>query len=185
MIVSEYKVQKILFIKGVFIKDCIQIDDLFEKQLIEQLDKDEQIVKYEKLPTLFTDIDSWIRKTNIKCWNCDLTFDTQPIFIPKLIEPATTVSGYSVSVHGCFCSFACALKYNNITNTKLCDNLRVREMLKFLYKLFYNRNIETIYEAMNKTKMKQYGGDMELFEYKDLINELEKKMKNESIVIKK
>ena len=37
MNIKEYKIPKILFIKGVFIKDCILLDDIFEKQIIEQL----------------------------------------------------------------------------------------------------------------------------------------------------
>lgn len=178
---KEYKVPKILFIKNVFIKDCIQIDDLFEQQLFEQLKQDDDIIIYDKIPSLFMCMETWIKKTNVKCWYCDLNFETTPVFIPKLIEPSTTKSGYSMGVLGCFCSFSCAMVYNNLYNNKLCNNIKTREMLLFLHNIFFNYHVREIYESPSKYIMKQYGGDIEPTKYRKLINELEKKMNDESV----
>jgi hypothetical protein len=181
MSIKEYKVPKILFIKGVFIKDCMLIDDLFEQQIIEQLNQDEDdIIVYNKIPSTFISINDWPEKTNIKCWTCDLNFDGIPVFIPKLIEPAPTESGYSMGVLGCFCGFNCCMSYNNTHNKKLCQNIRTREMLLFLHKIFLNYRVKEIYESPSKYMMKQYGGDTDPIEYKKLISKLEKKMKEES-----
>jgi hypothetical protein len=181
MNIKEYKVPKILFIKGVFIKDCIQIDDLFEQQIIEQLNQDEDdIIIYNKIPSTFTCMNTWPTKTNIKCWTCDLNFDGVPVFIPKLIEPSPTDSGYSMGVLGCFCGFTCAMTHNNLFNGKLCQNIKSRDMLMFLYNIFLNHHVKEIYESPSKYMMKQYGGDVDPISYKKLISKLEKKMKDES-----
>ena len=37
MNIPEYKIQKLLFLKGVFIKDCIPSDDIFEQHIIDRL----------------------------------------------------------------------------------------------------------------------------------------------------
>ena len=177
MNVNEYKRSKILFIKGVFIKDCIPIDELFEQHIIEQLDMDAPIINYNSMPSIFTDINSWVQSTNLKCWYCDLNFDNYPIFIPRLIEPATTISGFNIGTFGCFCSFCCAASYNNIHNIKICDNIKLKEMLLFLYKIFNNKGIKEIFPSPSKYQMIHYGGSMDSMIYRKKVNKLKKKMK--------
>ena len=173
---TEYKVSKLLFIKGAFIKDCIQIDDIFEQQLIEQLGNENTTVVYDKIPSIFTGIKSWLTQTNVKCWYCDLNFSGVPVFIPKLIEPSNTPSGYIIGTYGCFCSFSCALHFIIINIKTICDKLQSTEMLLFLYKIFHGYNIKEIFPSPSKYDMVQYGGDIEPIAYKKLINELKKKM---------
>jgi hypothetical protein len=176
---TEYKLAKILFIKGVFIKDCIPDDDIFERQIIEQLNYNTSYIEiYNKLPLIFKSFDSWMKKTNLNCWYCDLKFDSVPIFIPKIIEPSRVPDQYNISTFGCFCSFSCAISYNNLYNNRLCENIHIKDMLLFLYKLFNKKSIKEIFQSPSKYQMKQYGGDLEQIQYKNLIIKLKETMKS-------
>jgi hypothetical protein len=172
---KEYKISNILFINGVFIKDCIPNDDIFEQQIIDQLKTESPVDIYNKIPSIFTNNETWIKKTNLKCWYCDLTFANIPVFIPKLIEPINT--GYNICTHGSFCSFCCALAYNNTHNTRICENIRVKEMLLFLYKIFTGSAVSEICESPSKYLMQQYGGDLDPMTYRNNVQELKKNMK--------
>ena len=178
MDINEYKVPKILFIRGVFIKDCIPIDDIFERQIIERLNTNNPTVKYEPLPSIFYDVKTWVKKTKIKCWYCDLHFDRMPVFIPKTVEKSRISKKHIMSVKGCFCSFSCAATYNDIHNPKVCDNRSFDEKLRFLYKLFNGTFIYDILRSPDKYTMTQYGGDIDPMTYRHSINELIKKMES-------
>ena len=180
MDITEYKIEKILFIKGVFIKDCVKnIDRMFEERLMENIDKP-TVTIYKNIPSSFTSIESWINNTNIKCWYCDLNFESKPVFIPNILETSNEGIGYSVSVFGCFCSFCCAYSYNNLHNTKIYNNIQSKNLLIFLYKLFYNVNITELYEAPSKYTMLQYGGFVDTTSYKNNIKLIEKKIYDSS-----
>ena len=172
---DEYKIPTILFIKGVFIRDCIPIDDIFEKQIREQLNTDNPIIYYDKFPSIFYNMKTWIKKTNIKCWYCDLNFETPPVFIPKTIEHSS--SEYSISTFGCFCSFPCATCYCNLYYTKICDNIKINEMIRFLYKIFKGKAIREILQSPSKYEMVQYGGEIDQITYKKKINEISERLK--------
>lgn len=176
---NDYKMSKMLFIKGVFIKDCVTIGDIFERQIMEQIEESQPIVDvYQTLPSIFCDLETWVKTTNINCWFCDLTFESTPVFIPSVIEIAATPIGYKIGTYGCFCSFCCAMSFNNLHNNKLCKNITVKEMLLFLYKI-YNRGVgvKEILQSPSKYQMVQYGGSVDPTVYKNKINELKKKMK--------
>jgi|SRR6476661_716256 len=91
------KAPKILFIKGVFKKNCIS-DDIFEEKIMENIDSDNtqytetesvpnNYVNYVKLPETFVNINTWPKTTNLLCWYCNQKFNTVPVFIPGVIEP--------------------------------------------------------------------------------------------------
>jgi hypothetical protein len=174
---KEYDVKLIIFIKGVFINDCVPLDDVFETRIMEQFDSENTIITYNKFPTIFTNIGTWIKKININCWYCDLSFDDIPIFIPKIIENSGTTNEYKIITLGCFCSFCCAMSYNNLYFPKICDNINNKEMLKYLYKIFNNVKIKEILQAPNKYIMSQYGGDIDVFTYRNELNSIKLEMK--------
>jgi hypothetical protein len=176
MNIKEYKVPKILFIKSVFIKDCIPIDDLFEQQIIDQLLIETPIITYVPLPSTFFSLDTWIQKTNIKCWYCDLNFDNMPIFIPTNIDKIDDSNKYHISTHGCFCSFGCSISYNNIHNQNICDRINNKEMIFYLYNIFYTNLVRDIMPSPNKYIMKQYGGVVDSMVYRHMINENKSKI---------
>ena len=184
MNIKEYKVSKILFIKGVFIKDCNEIDDFFEKQIMDQLNI-APIDEIISLPYNFTDMQNWIKKTNIKCWYCDLNFEVTPVFIPRIIEPANTNSGFNIGVYGCFCSFPCAKSFINLTYSNLCKNTSITEMLLFLYNIFTNNTVKEIFPSPEKYIMKKYGGYLDDSEYRNKIDIINKRIHESSIKTKK
>lgn len=180
MEICEYKTTNLLFIKGVFIKDCMPVDDIFEMYIMEKLNAENPIVIYDKLPSKFHNIQTWISHTNIKCWYCDLNFDNTPIFIPNIIEHID-INEYNISTMGCFCSFCCAMAYNNLHNQKLLHNLKTRDMLIYLYYIFYKININDIIPSPSKYIMNQYSGNIDALDYKEMISKIMESMKNPNV----
>lgn len=176
MNIKEYKTPNILFLTGVFIKDCCPLEDLFEKQILDKLNVDVKIC-FNKIPSIFNSLNTWIKKTNIKCWHCDLNFETIPVFIPKVIEQSGTDSTFKIITNGCFCSFPCAISYNNIYHPKIFDNINNKEMISYLYKIFNKCNIKEILHAPSKFTMLQYGGSVDPDEYRKQINDINIKLK--------
>jgi hypothetical protein len=174
-VINDFSTPNILFIKGVFIQDCIHIDDMFEQQLLDNLSTENTVIKYNQLPSIFTTLKDWVDKTNTVCWNCDLNFDTTPVFIPTIIEP--TADGHVIGVYGCFHSFCCAQSYINTYYNRINDKVQKSAMLKFLYKIFKSAIIKEILQAPDKYKMKRYGGTLDNNEYKDLVTSIENEMK--------
>ena len=165
----------ILFIKGVFIKDCTPIDEIFEKHMLDRLNIDKDTIIYTKLPILFKDINSWIKNTNLNCWHCDLTFDNVPIFLPTSIEQY--IDSYHIGVSGCFCSFSCLMSYITLYYAKISEYVKYRDMSLLLYKIFNGKSINEIVPTPSKFTMLKYGGYDTTEMYKNKIYELTKKMK--------
>lgn len=172
MNINEFKESKILFIKGVFIKDCMPMDDIFEQQIEEQLNLDHPVILYTQMPSIFRSLKTWVKKTNVKCWYCDLNFDNIPVFIPKIIEKTYLCDEYNISTYGCFCSFSCAAKFNNLYNQRICVNVDIRDKLVFLFNIFYGRVIKEITPSPDKYIMKQYGGDVDSMLYRKKISDI-------------
>jgi len=143
MLIKGVSVPKILFIKGIFKKDCTS-DDIFEKRILENshvveaevdisstevIVNGESFTNYEKLPSIFTNIETWKKKSNLACWNCTLFFTTVPIFIPKVNK------------------------------------------LRLLHKLFYNNNkMKELAYYPTPLNMTQYGGCLTITEFKHEIS---------------
>lgn len=90
---------KILFLPGVFIRDCPRPEDESSEEIIE-LDDDldsiatdvtalemtvktrPSIKKYDLIPMQFTGRDSWPKSTNLLCWYCSRSFDEFPWTVP-------------------------------------------------------------------------------------------------------
>ncbi len=176
MNIKEYKVPKILFVKGVFLKDCMPIDDIFEQKLMDQLDLEDSVIPHKPLPSIFNSMEAWPRTTNLRCWHCDLAFNNTPVFIPKGID-VLSKDTYNISTYGCFCSFNCAIAFNNLYNTKICDNINVRDMLMFLYKIFKETAVKEILPSPSRYIMRHYGGSVDMAGDQLKINELQGRMK--------
>lgn len=187
-------VPKVLFIKGVFKKDCVE-DDFLERKVIDTINNEACIgdvinnivtevneytydntknkIAYKKLPSVFESLHDWPEKTNLLCWHCSLSFDTVPIFIPKVIEPViskTKKTKYSIGVYGVFCSFGDAAEFIKNSNWLLIDKIETMNKLKHLYKIFYGTQLKEIVSYPSVFDMIQYGGDLEISQYRELIN---------------
>ena len=168
MDLSEYEAPSILFLEGCFLSECSNIEDQFDERLmIESRDTyDIDEVVYDKIPARYIDFKSWRKKTNLKCWACELHFYEVPKFLPLVIHPSRDPAKQhgGMDVHGNFCSWPCAA-----TRIELYFKHKKRimyDMLYFLYFDFCGKRISFIPQAIDKTEMKQFGGSMSISEYK-------------------
>lgn len=205
MEITRISIPKVLFIKGVYKKDCIT-DDIFEQQILENMsipnsdfdlnkslllsntndyNFESQNINYNKLPQIFSNINSWPKKTNLLCWHCSLNFNTVPIFIPKAIEPIISKNTdlndekYSISIYGVFCSFGCAWKFIDSGSYSKVEKIEQKNKLSFLYKYFYKVKMQEIISYPEPYIMKQYGGELSIEEYKHKIDTFKTKMECE------
>ena len=173
MDLKSIHIPKILFLNGCFLSECDNIEDMFDNNLMSELDnKYENIVEYDKIPIFFKSMDTWLDKTNLKCWNCDCLFDSIPVFIPVYIsksESKDIIDG-KITTHGNFCSFSCSASFLHASN--LNNKWDIQFMLRKLYFIFYGKNIINIAHSPSKYIMKQYGGHVETLEYMNLIKGL-------------
>lgn len=179
----DFEEVNILFLKGVFLKDCTDVEDLFENELMETVELTKHQIEYkepkiyDKIPQIFTTKENWVKKNNILCWYCNLDFQTMPIFIPENI--LKNDNGTYMEVFGNFCSFACAQTYidTNIEYNSSKKKWEAQEFLKLLNRLLYGSKKDIIYKAPIKYIMEQYGGKKKSKCYKKEIMEIELKNK--------
>lgn len=147
--------KNILFLYGVFKKDCINVEESLENRLMSPIDETEFTIHYDKIPDKFTTLLDWITSTNLLCWHCDAQFDTIPIFIPEYMTELSD-GCIIMKVKGNFCSFPCASGYNKIYASG--ERKWEKDMLlNKLYHIFYGKDIDEIPSAPSKTYMEQYG----------------------------
>lgn len=177
---DEYTQRNILFLKGVFKKDCTSIEDIFDNRITEESEfiagNDAFINenKYDKIEKKFVNLKSWHSSVNIKCWSCCLQFDNVPVFIPTSIDQPSEESEYGeMDVLGVFCSFNCAVWYIE----RHCEEERkweYKNMLKILFKIFKGKDINEIKPSKDRWCMVQYGGNMNPNEYREHIYNIDK-----------
>jgi len=99
---------KILFLPGVFLKDCPCPEDLSSEDELDSIITTDIsqfepnikvktiIKKYDSIPRQFTDVSKWPKSSNLLCWYCDSAFNGMPW--PIIISCSKTlVSGDDVS----------------------------------------------------------------------------------------
>jgi len=165
----------VLFLRRCFLKDCGTIEDMFDERLINQTISEDILYKniqviYDEIPEVFTGVETWVKKTNLKCWFCDNCFNGSPIFIPDTV--ITTIENdikkFNINTIGNFCSFNCAAAYIELyylSNKKT----EKHNLLKLLYKIIYGVIIHEIIPSPQKTLMQQYGGRMTCIEYNAIV----------------
>ena len=178
----DFKESNILSLRGIFLKDCQDLEDLFENELMETvtLTKYQTALSepkiYDIIPTIFTSKETWIKKTNILCWYCNLEFTSMPIFIPE--SYTKNENGHYMEVYGNFCSFGCAQGFidNNI-NFQGRQKWQTQEILKILYRILNNKEIDIIYPSPSKYLLEKYGGKKKEKKFKEEIMAIDKKNK--------
>lgn len=167
----DFKEPNILFLRGIHIDDIIEIEDIYHKELLNNIKNNinEINILYDKIPSNFTTIKKWIINTNLRCWFCTLKFKNTPWFI---IDNANQTSdGIVYDIHGNFCSVGCLQAYVNIHYNKR-EHFDIYNSIKKLYKLFYNKNINEIIPSPEKINLKIYGGNLEIIEYQKQIQDI-------------
>lgn len=160
---------KVLFLRGIFLKDCESFSDKFKKHILSDVDDkgDNLCQVYDTIPKRFTGLDTWPTTTNLKCWFCTCNFSHRPVFVPGR-EFST--------VNGIFCSFPCSMGW--INQQPLNTQWEMKEQLKELYYIFNGKRVSVIVPSCDKTYMKEYGGDLSRAKYIKKIKELEELSEN-------
>lgn len=165
----------IIFFDGIYLSDIKNIEEKYNDDIMDSLnedypiEKDKKTIIYDKIPKVFINIKEWVETTTcikIHCWYCNLLFKNTPWFIPK--EMYNTNKGKCIDVYGIFCTVGCAYGYLNSYSIFKDDKTywdKV-QLLKILYKKFYNKDILDLNSSPDKIKLKQYGGNLTLKEYK-------------------
>lgn len=149
------KPDNILFLRGVFGGDCIDVEDRIENKIMLDMEDTVLCVQYDTIPDKFISLVDWKQSTSLLCWQCDAQFDGIPVFIPEYMTQLSD-GKITMKVRGNFCSFPCASGYNKIHTGGLRKWER-NELLKKLYKIFYGKSIDDIPSSPPKTYMIQYG----------------------------
>ena len=167
----DFKEPNILFLRGINIDDILEIEDLYHKELLNNIktNNNEVNIIYDKLPSQFISLDKWKTKTNLRCWYCTLKFKNTPWFIINNIN--YTITGNIYDISGNFCSIGCLQGHINI-NYNMREHFDIYNYVKKLYKIFYNKKIHEILQSPNKYNLKIYGGTMEIFEYQKEIQNI-------------
>ena len=175
----------VLFLQGVFKTDCDRIEDFFHDRLLHGSSKPTKM--YDKLPIVFTGLDTWPTQTNLSCSNCTLAIHSRPWFEPQSINPVSTgpvgnytvsctvrkiTNTYNINTKGCFCSANCVMR--NILNfsKSMSDRIDKIFMLLFVYEIFTGVKIQSIEPSPQFTELMQYGGDKTETELRKIIDDL-------------
>ena len=145
-------------------------DNEFRLLHINNISEEKQHIIFEtnddKIKEKFITLEEWY-PNNILCWYCTCSFNNKPIFIAKKINID------NIDVEGNFCSFHCCFKYINIyyiIDDKIKNNYI--NNLKYLYKIFNNKDVKIIRESPSRELLKKFGGFMSELEYKESIKKL-------------
>lgn len=160
----DFKEPNILFLKGINIDDILEIEDIYQKELLNNVKTNnlELNIIYDKIPMQFISLEKWKKNTNLRCWYCTLKFKNTPWFIIENIHQ--TSNGLIYDILGNFCSVGCLHGHININyNTR--EHFDIYNSIKKLYKIFYNKNINEIISSPDKYNLKIYGGTMEILDY--------------------
>ncbi|MCK4967699.1 MAG: hypothetical protein KAS12_01475 [Candidatus Aenigmarchaeota archaeon] len=154
---------RILFLQGINKKrDYVSIEDKFDGKLRAKLfvapEKNEAISGCFSIPDYFYDLERWPSSSNLKCWYCDQTFNTRPIFIPGGVRECLNVM--KIEVIGNFCSFPCVI--NELSRKNENNNLSwsTNDLLRYLFKIFTGQTAKFFTPGIDKTEMQQYGGKL-------------------------
>lgn len=180
----EIPTKNILYFKGVFPADADKIDDkLIESESYS--DKNKKKIIYDKIPKHFINIKQWIEITKnikIRCFYCELLFFGVPTFIPTSI--IQTNQGKIYEVFGIFCGFGCSYRFLISHAPFIIDRTKWEklEMLKMLYKLFYNKEIDQFEPSPIKYEIDYYGGNTNVSDYKKKLKEVNTINTNNAII---
>jgi hypothetical protein len=169
MSISEFKEQNILFLKGIHIEDIVSVEDIYQQELLNNIDETTVEIIYDKIPKHFTTLDDWPKSTNLRCWFCSLKFKTIPWFIIENVNH--TSEGSKFDIKGNFCSCGCLLGFVKINYNERNDFDIYRSINK-LYTIFYNKKISEIKPSPNQYILKIYGGDYTIDDYKKEIKKI-------------
>lgn len=152
-----YKSPNILSLSGISLQDYIPLEDVADDRLMVDEDVDiTELYPYDKIPQIFTTVNSWPSATNLCCWSCGFKFNTVPLFIPTYIRE--TNDGIEIGVKGNMCSFNCVELWIETNVMSREERHKLQNNLCFLFYIFTGKRISHIRPSPCKTNLLQYGG---------------------------
>lgn len=164
---SAYKRRHILRLTGVKLgDDYVPVEDVADSRLMESAADatDGQACEPpDKIPRVFTGLENWPMRTNLKCWMCDFTFDNSPKFVVQYAGIGEN-GGIEFGVLGNMCTFNCAelwIETNLGGRASNEERWRYQDNLCLAYLMFTGRRVARIKPAPAKTELKAYGGELD------------------------
>lgn len=160
----------ILHLQNVTLDNVVSIEDAFDKKILEEAkvnDNAPEHLPYDKIPTVFTDLENWPISTNLRCWSCVFTFDSRPCFIPKKIKSEGDNS-IKMEVLGNFCTFNCAARYidDNFPQKAFSQkHSHMHNNLRLIYHKFTGHRVTQIKPAPSKIELLEFGGTLSKDEF--------------------
>jgi hypothetical protein len=134
------------------------------KQRVEELEEKLRNLESQKIKVAEYDVNlehgahKPKKKKDTLCWWCSHPFTNQPFYIP------TKMVGDKYQVYGYFCSVNCAFAYSSEKNDyKVWER---NSMIIKLCKTILNLDNPYITAAQQKYKLKEFGGDLSIEEYR-------------------
>lgn len=177
--------EKVLFLQGVFKRDKMRPDIFGDEK-----SSDNPILYkiYDKMPLIFTGLESWPMSTNLKCGTCHRVPKSRPWFEPQSIDfvskgkPGIMVDSKNLNKgvpenkipniipKGVFCSVGCVQTHINVFSKNLAEKHDKTAMLKIVYEIFTGKTIKHIEPVPLITETEPYGGYMSMQEYQKRID---------------
>jgi hypothetical protein len=165
----DFTEQNILFLKGIHMQDIVAVEDIYQKELLNNIDNTISNIVYDKICKQFTKLEDWKKSTNIRCWFCSLKFKNIPWFIIE--NTSHSSDGIKYNITGNFCSCGCLLGFV-LSHYNKREHFDVFQSVKKLYKIIYNKTNTEILPSPSKFKLKIYGGDATIDEYQTEIKKI-------------
>jgi hypothetical protein len=166
-----YKPPNILSLSGITLNDYISIEDSADnKFVIDEEIENSKIIFYNKIPQVFTSLDTWPITTNLWCWNCGFKFNNSPKFIPTYIREIN--DSIEMGVTGNMCSFNCVEAWIEDHYLNREERCKLQNNLCFLYHIFTGKKITYIKPTPSKINLLQYGGTWNEEKYLKTIKDL-------------
>jgi hypothetical protein len=160
------KRRSILRLTGIRLADCVDIEEVADGRLLEGTEPAEDPASYstpDKIPSVFTGLDTWPTNTNLRCWSCGFTFDDSPKFVARYAREGDS-GGIEFGVLGNMCTFNCAERWIESHLGGRASNeerWRYQDNLCLAYLMFTGRRVSRIAPAPDRTELLAYGGELD------------------------
>ena len=148
---SSIKRTNLLILNSVYINDY-----LINESVIDAIDNNVAVYKYDEIPKKFISVDTWPTHTNLLCWSCGQKPLSYPKFIP--LHPEIDKNGRDIcDVIGNFCEWNCAARYIQ----EVMPEVQRWDLNRFLARFeckFTKKRREIISIGPPKTILKDYCG---------------------------
>lgn len=188
---------EVLFLEGAFVNDH-KIEEFFQQKILHGVVQDLRI--YDRIPMIFTGLESWPKSTNVLCWHCSRSFKTRPWPEPQSIDPLSkgsvgrvipsaqvvkipdkpTKKEYSIGTRGIFCSANCVVAYVEVHTKDIVERNNKISMLLLLYEIFTGIRVTYIDPAPSPTEMIQYGGSLTEPEFQKKLDDMNEKARGKT-----